>query len=109
MGYDSLHFVTRHLIFLPFAAIGIIFVSLLTPTQIRRYSVLAFLFCILGLALTLLIGKEAGGAQRWLSIAGQTLQVTEFAKPTFAVVTAWLFSEKITDKTFPGYAPSIIS
>ena len=109
MGYDSLHFVTRHLIFLPFAAIGIIFVSLLTPTQIRRYSVLAFLFCILGLALTLLIGKEAGGAQRWLSIAGQTLQVTEFAKPTFAVVTAWLFAEKIKDKTFPGYALAIIS
>ena len=109
MGYDSLHFVTRHLIFLPFAAIGIIFVSLLTPTQIRRYSVLAFLFCILGLALTLLIGKEVNGAQRWLSIAGQTLQVTEFAKPTFAVVTAWLFAEKIRDNKFPGYTLAIAS
>ncbi|MFT5180444.1 MAG: cell division protein FtsW, partial [Alphaproteobacteria bacterium] len=109
IGVDSLYFVKRHLVFLPVAAAVIVAVSLMTPLQIRRLAVLAFGGCLIGLGATLLFGAEINGARRWLSIAGLSIQVTEFAKPTFAVVTAWLFAERIRDANFPGYTLAIIS
>jgi cell division protein FtsW len=33
------------------------------------------------------------GARRWVSFAGNTVQPSEFVKPAFAVIGAWLFSE----------------
>ncbi len=38
-------------------------------------------------------GPEINGARRWLSIAGHSIQPSEFAKPGFVVVSAWLFAE----------------
>jgi cell division protein FtsW len=102
IGLDEFYFIKRHFMLLP-VAIGIILtVSALTPIQVRRMAVIAFLGCILLLVATLLFGAEIKGAQRWLSIAGFSLQATEFVKPTFAVVAAWLFSEAAHDPRFPG-------
>ena len=44
-------------------------------------------------ALTLVIGVEIKGARRWISLPGMSLQPSEFLKPCFAVVTAWLLAE----------------
>ena len=102
IGLDEFYFIKRHFMLLP-VAIGIILtVSALTPIQVRRMAVIAFLGCILLLVATLLFGVEIKGARRWLSIAGFSLQATEFVKPTFAVVAAWLFSEAAHDPRFPG-------
>jgi len=102
IGLDEFYFIKRHFMLLP-VAIGIILtVSALTPIQVRRMAVIAFLGCILLLVTTLLFGAEIKGARRWLSIAGFSLQATEFVKPTFAVVAAWLFSEAAHDPRFPG-------
>ena len=109
IGVDSLYFVKRHLVFLPLAIAVITATSLMSTVQIRRLALLAFGGCLLGLGATLLFGVEINGARRWLSIAGLSVQVTEFAKPTFAVVTAWLFAEKIRDAKFPGYSLAVIS
>ncbi|HSO43288.1 MAG TPA: FtsW/RodA/SpoVE family cell cycle protein, partial [Rhodospirillales bacterium] len=43
------------------------------------------------------------GATRWLSIGGLSLQPSEFLKPAFAVVSAWLISVNRLDPRFPGY------
>lgn len=109
IGVDSLYFVKRHLVFLPLAVAVIIAASLMTPLQIRRLALIGFAGCLLGLGMTLLFGVEINGARRWLSIAGLSIQVTEFAKPTFAVVTAWLFAEKVRDTKFPGYFLAVVS
>ncbi len=109
IGVDSLYFVKRHLVFLPVAVAVIIAISLLTAVQIRRLALIGFAGCLLGLAATLLFGVEINGARRWLSLGGLSIQVTEFAKPTFAVVTAWLFTEKVRDAKFPGYSLAVIS
>ena len=102
IGLDDFYFIKRHFMLLP-VAIGIILtVSALTPIQVRRMAAIAFLGCILLLVATLLFGAEIKGARRWLSIAGFSLQATEFLKPTFAVVAAWLFSEAVHDPRFPG-------
>ncbi|MBR6663741.1 MAG: FtsW/RodA/SpoVE family cell cycle protein [Alphaproteobacteria bacterium] len=34
---------------------------------------------------------EIKGASRWISLGGFSLQPSEFVKPTFIVVAAWLF------------------
>jgi cell division protein FtsW len=109
IGVDSLYFVKRHLVFLPLAAGVIVATSLMTPMQIRRLALIAFAGCLLGLGATLLFGIEINGARRWLSLGGISVQVTEFAKPTFAVVTAWLLAEKLRDRSFPGHALTVIS
>ncbi len=49
---------------------------------------------------TLLIGNEVNGARRWL--AGGSLQPSEFLKPFFVVVAAWMFSEHRLREDFPG-------
>jgi len=108
-NYDSLHFVKRHLVYLPLSAAVIIIVSMMTPLQIRRLALFAFGLCLIGLAITLVLGVEVKGSRRWLKFAGLSLQVSEFAKPTFAVVTAWLFAQRIRGTNFPGYTISSIS
>ena len=102
IGLDALYFIKRHFMLLPVAIALIVGVSALTPTQVRRTAVIAFLVCIVLLAATLALGVEIKGARRWLSIAGFSLQTTELVKPTFAVVAAWLFSEAAHDPKFPG-------
>lgn len=102
IGLDALYFIKRHFMLLPVSVFLILAISILTPIQVRRFAVIAFLGCIVLLTATLILGVEIKGAQRWLSIAGFSLQVTELVKPTFAVVAAWLFSEAAHDPRFPG-------
>jgi cell division protein FtsW len=42
---------------------------------------------------TLFVGFEVKGSRRWINIAMISLQPSEFMKPAFVVVVAWLFAE----------------
>ena len=102
IGYDGLHFVRRHLAMLPLA-LGLMFaVSLQPPRTIRRIAVIGFAISLVLLALTFVIGAEIKGARRWINFPGLSLQPSEFVKPTFAVVAAWLFAEQKLRPRFPG-------
>lgn len=82
--------VVRQLIFPGLALVLIVGLSLLPPKWVVR---LALLGCVgaLGLtALTLVMGTEIKGGRRWLHIAGQSVQPSEFLKPVLAVTCAWL-------------------
>jgi cell division protein FtsW len=54
------------------------------------------------LILTLLVGQEIKGATRWISVAGFSVQPSEFAKPFFAVVTAWMLAAQKAEEGIPG-------
>ena len=85
-------FIWKQVAFLALSGLVVVGVSLLSPRNIRR---LALLGCIGALALTaatLVIGVEIKGARRWLSVPGMTVQPSEFLKPCFAIVAAWLLS-----------------
>ncbi|WP_193182844.1 FtsW/RodA/SpoVE family cell cycle protein [Nisaea sediminum] len=102
IGLDSYHFVRRQLMLLPVAA-GVLFTcSLMSPLQVRRAATIGFIGCIGLLVLTLIFGAEIKGARRWLSVAGFSLQASEFLKPCFAVVAAWMFAEWRKESGFPG-------
>jgi cell division protein FtsW len=47
-------------------------------------------------------GVEIKGARRWISLPGLTVQPSEFLKPCFTVVAAWLINESRRTPRFPG-------
>jgi cell division protein FtsW len=104
IGAQSFHFVRRQFMFLAPAVAVMIAVSLLAPRQVRRLAVLGFLGAVVVLIAVLLFGAEVKGARRWLTIAGISIQPSEFVKPCFAVVAAWMFSEARLTVGFPGKA-----
>ncbi len=102
IGLGSFHLAQRHLALLPLALLVLFLVSLLTPRWVRRVAVIGFAAALLLCALTLWIGPEIKGATRWISVAGVSLQPSEFVKPTFAVVVAWMFALSKKDPSFEG-------
>ncbi|MCS6891580.1 MAG: FtsW/RodA/SpoVE family cell cycle protein [Rhodovarius sp.] len=84
--------VLRQLLFPAMAAATLVVASLLPVRWVVR---LAFAGLVLFLALTaatLVVGTEIKGGRRWLHIAGQSLQPSEFLKPLLAVCCAWLLA-----------------
>jgi len=80
----------------------------LTPKQVRRVAFVMFGVTILLMLATLFIGTEIKGSRRWLQFFGFTLQPSEFIKPVFVVITAWLFAENSRRPDIPGNLFSII-
>ncbi|WP_291298247.1 FtsW/RodA/SpoVE family cell cycle protein [Elioraea sp.] len=93
IGLDAYAFVRKQLVYLPAAAAVMLGVSLLGPRGVRRLALLGFAVAFAFTAATLIIGAEIKGARRWISLPGMSLQPSEFLKPCFAVLAAWLFAE----------------
>jgi cell division protein FtsW len=101
-GVEPFYFVRRHAALL-LPAVAIMFAaSTLTPKQIRRASLVIFLVGIALMVLILVIGPEVKGAKRWLQIGALSIQPSEFVKPAFVVLTAWLFNESQKRPDVPG-------
>jgi len=99
---EPFYFVRRHAALL-LPAVAIMFTaSTLTPKQIRRVSLVIFLLGIVLMALILVLGPEVRGAKRWLQIGALSIQPSEFVKPAFVVLTAWLFNESQKRPDVPG-------
>jgi cell division protein FtsW len=65
-------------------------------------SLIALVVMIVLLIATLFVGEEIKGARRWINIGSFGLQPSEFIKPAFIVVCAWLFSENAQRPDIPG-------
>lgn len=96
------HFVYRQLFFFVPTVATIIGVSLLDVRQVRRLAVVVFVMAFSLMVLTLLIGPEVKGAHRWLQIGPLAIQPSEFVKPSFVVLAAWMFAEAQRTPGFPG-------
>ncbi len=103
IGLEAFHFARRQFVFLACAAVLMLGVSFLSPRGVRRLAASLMALSLALLVLTLFKGAEIKGAVRWLQIGGFSLQASEFAKPAFAVVAAWLFAQRRLDERFPGY------
>lgn len=104
---DTLHFVKRYFAVLPIAVATMFLVSLQSPRMIRRIALVGFVISMLLLAYTFVGGVEIKGARRWINLPGLSLQPSEFVKPTFAVVAAWMFAQHRLRENFPGHLISI--
>jgi cell division protein FtsW len=87
-------FFIKQIVYLALATTLMIAVSMLSIRQVRMLAWLGFGGAALMVAATLVIGAEIKGARRWLSLPGLgSVQPSEFLKPCFAVVAAWLIAE----------------
>ena len=102
LGLDTFHFVNRQVFFLIPATAVLIVTSFLPPRWIRRLAFVAFVVALLMVVATLFIGAEIKGARRWLNFAGVGLQPSEFLKPAFVVLAAWLFAESAKRPEMPA-------
>jgi len=92
-GLPTFFFVKRQLLFAGLGGLVIVAVSMLSPAGVRRLSLGLLLASIAGLVALQFVGFELNGARRWLSVAGHSMQPSEFMKPAFVVVAAWLFAQ----------------
>jgi cell division protein FtsW len=108
LGYESFYFVKRHLLLLGPALLAMFAASLLTPRQARRTALIVLIVSMILMLAALFVGTEIKGARRWIDVAGFSLQASEFMKPAFVVVAAWLFAENARRTDIPGNAFAVI-
>src|SRR5277367_6087562 len=108
IGVDPFHFVDRQVLFLIPAAAVLIGTSFLSPREIRQVSIVVFAVSLLLVALTPHFGAEIKGARRWLVILGVNIQPSEFLKPAFVVLIAWLFGETAKRPEMPANSIALV-
>ncbi len=102
LGLDPFHFVNRQILYLVPAIAIMLGTSLLTPRQIRRLALVIFAISMVMLAGTLVFGTEIKGARRWIVLFGVNIQPSEFVKPAFVILIAWLFGESARKPEMPA-------
>ena len=108
LGLDPFYFVNRHILYL-FPAIAVMLaVSFLNPRQIRRLAIVVFALSLIMLAATPIFGVETKGARRWLLLLGVSVQPSEFLKPAFVILVAWLFGESARRPDMPSNAVALL-
>jgi cell division protein FtsW len=108
LGLDPFYFVNRHVLYLLPAIAVMLGTSLLSPRQIRRVALIVFAVSLVMVVATLYFGAEIKGARRWLIILGVNIQPSEFLKPAFVILTAWLFAESSRKPDVPANALALL-
>ena len=102
-GLWTYHYVVRHLIFAAMGLTGIVVLSMMSLVAIRRICILVFIVAFLATLLLPWLGTDFGkGATRWYSLGFISLQPSEFLKPAFAMVAAWLMAGSMERHGPPG-------
>ncbi len=101
-AYEYLFLIKHFIVLLP-SIIVMLVISLFDVDTLRRASMIAFVGCIVLLIYTLFFGLEVKGAKRWIDLPFFSLQPSEFAKPAFIVVTAWLMARYKENSQFKGH------
>ena len=109
---DPYHFVKRHVMWAAFGVALMLFISRIDVRRLRRLAFPALVASVLGLLLVFVpgIGKEAGGARRWLSLGPMSVQPAEFAKLGLVFFLAHFLSlkgERLQDLKY-GFLPTVV-
>lgn len=104
IGLGSFHFLKRHVVILLPSLALLVGLSFLSQKNIRRLATVVFIGSLIAMVLALLTGMEIKGAQRWIHVFGFSLQPSEFVKPAFAILSAWMMSMQKEKQGFPGNA-----
>jgi cell division protein FtsW len=96
---DSLDIFNKHLLFSLLAFILMIFFSFLEIKTLRRLSLFFLLVSVVILFIILFTDYEINGSKRWLIIYGFSLQPSEFIKPFYFILSAWLIIQGINGRT----------
>src|SRR5438874_3816478 len=102
LGLEPFYFVNRHVLYLLPAIVVLLATSFLRPHTVRRLALVVFLVSLTLVMLTLIYGAEVKGARRWIVILGLNIQPSEFLKPAFVILIAWLFGESARRPEMPA-------
>jgi len=108
IGLPSFHFVERHAFFILPSLAMMVGLSFLTPRQVRRTAIVLLVISLALMVLALFFGVEVKGSRRWIGVGMFSIQPSEFMKPAFVVVCAWLFAEHARQPEIPGNLFAII-
>ena len=106
-NFSDYHFIKKQIVFILVGLIILFSTSMLRLKHIRRLSIICYFIFLLLMVVTLFAGYETKGASRWIRVFGFTLQPSEFIKPTFVVVSAWLLNGAKQTADFPGMRLSV--
>ncbi|MCV3273895.1 putative lipid II flippase FtsW [Roseobacter sinensis] len=102
-GFEPFHYVQRQAAFGGIALIAMIVTSMMSPVLVRRLAVLGFLVAFVALALLPFFGTDFGkGAVRWYGLGFAAIQPSEFLKPGFVIVGAWMMAAAMDLNGPPG-------
>jgi len=108
LGLDAFYFVNRHVLFLLPAVAVMLGTSFLSPLAIRRLALVVFAVSLALVAVTLVFGAEIKGARRWIVLLGVNIQPSEFLKPAFVILIAWLFGESARRPEMPANSMALV-
>lgn len=97
---SDLHFFWMHLTWLGMGLGAMFAVSLLPRESARRFAILLAGVMFVLLVAVPFVGAEVNGARRWIRL-GVTFQPSEFYKPAFTVLIAWILSWRVRDPQLP--------
>jgi len=102
-GFPPFYFVTRQAMFGSVALLAMVVTSMMSPQLVRRLGVLGFLVSFAAVALLPVFGTDFGkGAVRWYSLGFVSLQPSEFLKPGFVILAAWMMAASAEINGPPG-------
>jgi cell division protein FtsW len=89
---NSGYFIVKHIYYIIFAFLIIIFVSMLDEEFIYKISFPLFLLFFTLVCLTFIFGTQIKGSKRWLYFLGFSLQPSEFLKIMFIPLNAMILA-----------------
>ncbi len=108
-GLEPFHYVQRQAIFGGMALVAMLVLSMMSPRAVRRIGVFGFVLAFAALALLPAFGTDFGkGAVRWFSLGFAAVQPSEFLKPGFVIMAAWLLAAGLEINGPPGRTWSLI-
>jgi len=108
-GFPAFHYVQRQALFGGVALLVMVLVSMMRPDVVRRLAVLGFMGAFVALVLLPVFGTDFGkGAIRWYSLGFASVQPSEFLKPTFVVMAAWMMAASQQINGPPGLSWSFV-
>jgi cell division protein FtsW len=96
-----LYFFYRQLIWVILGIGLMLFISMYPREQARRFAIFGFFVMLALLILVPFIGKEVNGSQRWIGAGIARMQPSEFLKPFFAIMLAWIIDWRHKDPSLP--------
>ncbi len=107
-GLPSFHYVERQLLFGAVALVTMFATTMMSPTLVRRLGVIGFGFAFIAVVMLPVLGTDfSKGAVRWYSLGFASVQPSEFLKPGFIIVAAWLMAASHELNGPPGKAMSL--
>jgi cell division protein FtsW len=108
-GLPEFYYVQRQAFFGAVGLTAMVGVSMMAPATIRRLGVIGFAGALIALFLLPAFGTDFGkGAVRWFSFGFASVQPSEFLKPGFMVVVAWLMAASQDINGPPGKSASLV-